>query len=173
MVNGSHVGSYYFANVKAIGQSVIPLKPGQTPTTPTKEDEGSKFPTPAPTRTRTPVSTQTQTSNLTDKEKVEEVIKKLKTSGRISKNEGLGCSIEYDPIDKKQPADNDQTYKVKVKVSLKKVVEKTTFKETVKANPKLTSTNGTAGEAAVKQASSEGQAQKTDTVAKKGKIKNP
>ena len=101
---------------------------------------------------------------MTDKEKVEEVIKKLKTSGRISKNEGLGCSIEYDPIDKKQPADNDQTYKVKVKVSLNKVVEKTSFKEKVKAKPKLTSTNGTAAEAAVKQASSEGQAQKKDTV---------
>ena len=145
----------------------------ETPTTPTKEDEGSKFPTPAPTRTRTPVSTQPQTSNLTDKEKVEKVTKKINTSGRISKDQGLGCKIEYDPIDKKQPADNDQTYNVKVKISLNKVVEKTTFKETVKANPKPTSTNGTAGEAAVKQASSEGQAQKTDTVAKKGKIKNP
>ena len=145
----------------------------ETTTTSTSKDEGSMFEAPAPTRTQTQISTKPQTSNLTDKDKVKKVIKRIMTSGRISKNEGLGCTIEYNPIDKKHPADNDQTYMVEVKVSLNKVVEKTSFKETVKTNPKPTITSGTAGEAAVKQSSSEGQVQKTDTVAKKGKIKNP
>jgi protein phosphatase len=141
-------------------------KKNETPTTPTKEDEGSKFPTPtpAPTRTRTPVSTQPPTSTLTDKEKVEKVIKKINTSGRISKDVGLGCTIEYDPKDKMKFTDKDKKYMVKVKVSLNDEVKETSFEETVKAKPKPTSTNGTAGEAAVKQSSSEGQAEKKDTV---------
>jgi hypothetical protein len=62
------------------------------------------------------------------------------------------------------PSDKDKKYMVKVKVSLNDEVKETSFEETVKAKPKPTSTNGTAGEAAVKQSSSEGQAQKKDTV---------
>ena len=146
-------------------------KKDDTPTTPTRKDEGSKFPTSAPTSA--PTSTKPQTFNLTDKEKVDKVTNKIKTSGRISKDEGLGCTIEYDPKDKMESTDKDQTYKVKVKVSLKKVVKEISFKETVKAKIKPTSTSGTAGEAVENKEPEEKKVQKTDTVTKKGKIKNP
>ncbi len=150
-------------------------KKDDTRTTTTGDDGGSKFPAPAttPKPTKIQTKTQNQTSTLTDKEKVENVIKKIKTSGRISKDQGLGCTIEYDPKDKMESTDKDQTYKVIVKVSLKKVVEKTSFKETVKAKIMPTSTSVTAGEAAKNKEPEEKKFQKIDTVSKKGKIKNP
>ena len=43
-----------------------------------------------------------------------------------------------------EPAVKDTTYKVKVKVSLKKEIGETSFKETVLANPKLKNNNVTA-----------------------------
>jgi len=119
------------------------------------EDTGSKFPEP----------------KVSDKDIVINIINKIKKRGRISKQQSRGCEIQYIPKNKMEPTEKDNTYKVKVKVSLNRIIEETSFEETVKAKKLSKNIAASAKEAVINQVKTEKTEQSKDTV--KINKKNP